>query len=108
MNTTITENNENVREVNVDKLLEEVLAYEKGESPKSAFEMADVYDFPIKKLGPTNNFSQKPKRTGPPAKAFGKLPNFTKKGGRKISNNSRSNRKSRLRSRRRRQMRKRA
>lgn len=78
MNTTITENDENVREVNVDELLKNVLSFESRTSPKSAFEMGDIYDLPIKKKNAANIFSQKPARKTP-AKIFGTLPNFTKK-----------------------------
>jgi hypothetical protein len=90
MNTTITENNENVRQVNVDKLLEDVLSFEKGKSPKSAYEMGNIYNLPIKKRNNANTFSQRPVRKNKP-KAFGKLPNFTRKNGGKRSKRTRAN-----------------
>lgn len=82
MNTTINENDENVREVNTNALLKNVLSYEKGNSPKSAYEMGNIFNLPLKLKGKQNTFSQKPIRKTVP-KAFGKLPNFTKKGGRR-------------------------
>lgn len=89
LNITINENDENVREVNTNALLKNVLNYEKGNSPKSAYEMGNIFNLPLKLKNKNNKFSQVPVRKQAP-KSFGKLPNFTQRRKRRGGNRRRN------------------
>jgi hypothetical protein len=77
MDTTVTDNNTNVREIDLEALLEELAEVDKGRV--SPVKHGNVYNFPIKKTSPLNEFRQFP--TQKPKKQFGQLPSAAQKGG---------------------------
>jgi hypothetical protein len=75
MDTTITENNTNVREIDLEALLVELAEVDRGRV--SPIKHGNIYNFPIKKTSALNQFRQFPVQK--PKKQFGQLP--SQKGG---------------------------